>query len=254
MSSPERILTLDLGNSVISGGVWEGERLVDGKWVLPTPGPEMPSLLEARLEAQRPIDRAILGSVVPSREKLVVGIVRETLDISCKNLTWRTLTGMKLAVCRPSRVGPDRIANAVAAYRRWGGPVLAVDIGTAVTCDAVSAEFEFLGGAIAPGPRLGLRGLSEISELLPLLEPRFNVPALGRDTEGAMLSGVCWGTRGAVEFLVARIKKELNWGGRTPVAVTGGYAPAVLAGSPLRRGIDPLLTLRGLRQIAVSRR
>lgn len=158
----------------------------------------------------------------------------------------------------PERVGPDRLINAYAAERRYGAPVIVVDLGTATTVDAVNARGSFVGGAIAPGIELGLRSLASNAALLPRVEPDIPATAIGSDTPSAIQSGVVLGHVGAVRELVTRIAHELSPAGtrRPKVVVTGGFSASPIgklfvekAGTNLPAiadTLDPDLTLRGL--------
>ena len=145
----------------------------------------------------------------------------------------------------PQRVGVDRLLNALAAYRLKKSAVVVVDVGTAITVDAVSAKGEFLGGAIAPGLRLASFSLAEKTSLLPLVKVGKPSSAIGKNSEEAIKSGVFWGTVGLVDALVERVLKEL--GEEAPVVTTGGDAPLLAPHSKLICEIFPHLALEGLR-------
>ncbi len=158
----------------------------------------------------------------------------------------------------PERVGPDRLLNAYAAVRRYGSPVIVVDLGTATTVDAVDVSGAFVGGAIAPGIETGLRSLASDAALLPRVAPDVPATAIGTDTPGAIQSGVVLGHVGTVRELVTRMTQELvpARGSRPTVVVTGGFSARPLgklfvepAGPNLPAiadTLDPDLTLRGL--------
>lgn len=238
------ILTLDLGNTALTGGLWEDGRLAE-HWS----GPSSVRSLEKRLgkiSSGRRIESAILASVVPRRNAPLLTACRRRLGIDCRLLTSRTDTGLKILYADPDQVGPDRIANAVGAYRRYGGPAIVVDFGTAITFDVVSDKFEYLGGVIAPGLGISTEALFRKAALLP--RARIDLPrgVLGRETAEAIRSGVYWGTLGLVEKIIRELKKELGWGRETRLVATGGHAGLILSSSRLIRKIDPHLTLYGL--------
>jgi len=244
------ILTLDLGNSALAGGIWDAGKLVEN-WS------ESFSVrgLEKRLRGISPrhrIGSAILASVVPDRNLSLRRAVRRRLGIDCRLLTARTPTGLKNLYSNPARVGADRIANAVGAFRRYGGPAIVVDFGTAITFDVVSKDFEYLGGVIAPGLGISTEALFKKAALLPRAEIALPRGVLGRQTVEAIRSGVYWGTLGLVEKIVRELKKELGWGRETRLIATGGHARLILSRSRLIRKIDPHLTLYGLYLIAKS--
>jgi type III pantothenate kinase len=156
---------------------------------------------------------------------------------------------MPIHVERPDEVGADRLVNAYAAATLHGAPAIVVDLGTATTVTAVSAGGAFLGGAIAPGVRLGVEALATRTAKLPRVELRLPDRAIGRDTAEAIRSGVVLGHLGMLRELIDRIAGELGAeGGTAPrVVLTGGLATepwlAELAGVDV---VDPHLTLRGL--------
>ncbi len=154
-------------------------------------------------------------------------------------------TGMPLASDNPAEVGPDRIANAVAAHARLGAPCLVVDFGTSTNFDVVSARGEYVGGAIAPGVEVSLDALVARAARLGTVDLVAPASAIGRNTVSSMQAGAVLGSAGLVDGLVARIWAEL--GGRCPTVATGGLARLI---SPLCERIDevdPHLTLQGLR-------
>jgi type III pantothenate kinase len=158
---------------------------------------------------------------------------------------------LAIRVDRPGEVGADRLVNAFAAHRLHGGPLVVVDCGTATTVDAVGPDGEFLGGAIAPGLRVGLDALAERTAKLPPIELRQPERAIGRDTVGALQAGAVFGYQALVSGLLGRVRHELAEltlmdASRIRVVLTGG-----LSGAPWAQGvgadvIDPDLTLKGL--------
>lgn len=155
-------------------------------------------------------------------------------------------TGMPILYDNPKEVGADRIANAVAAYDQYGGPSIVVDFGTANTIEAISAEGEYLGGAIFPGIEISMDALFERAAALrrvELVEPR-NV--IGKSTVESIQSGAVYGYSGQVDALVERFQKEL---GDCTVVATGGLAEPILPHSHTIQHYEPWLTLQGLRII-----
>ena len=149
------------------------------------------------------------------------------------------------AVRNPESLGADRILGAAAAFERFGGPVVAVDFGTAVTLNAVSGDGTFLGGAIAPGLRMAAGALAEGTSGLPEVEPEAPESAIGRDTDEAIRSGIVLGLAAMVDGMIGRMEEEL--GGRVRAVATGGDADAV---APHCRRIEATvrhLVLEGLR-------
>jgi type III pantothenate kinase len=151
----------------------------------------------------------------------------------------------------PETIGPDRLANAVAATHRFGAPVLVVDFGTAVTFDVVDRSRNYIGGIIAPGLAAMTDYLHEKTALLPRIKIREIKSPVGRSTEHAMLVGAVHGYRSLIRGLVMELKHELN-ARRLPVVATGGYGRLIAAKLPEITAVDPLLTLEGLRLIWLS--
>jgi len=154
-------------------------------------------------------------------------------------------TGMRILYENPREVGADRIANAIAAYAQYGGPTIVVDLGTATTFTAVSAEGDFLGGAIAPGIGISVDALAVHADQLRRVELIHPPAVIGRNTITAMQSGIIYGFAGQVDGLVERMRREL--GGRTTVVATGGFAELIAPVARTIAHVDPLLTLEGLR-------
>ena len=144
-------------------------------------------------------------------------------------------------------MGPDRIANAVAAYHKYGGPVIVVDFGTATTFDAISENGDYMGGAIAPGIMTATDALFAKAARLPRIELVRPPQAIGRTTVQSMQSGIIFGFAGQTDALVKRIAAEL--GGSPRVVATGGHAQLVASESETITDVDPTLTLEGLHLI-----
>jgi len=153
----------------------------------------------------------------------------------------------------PRTIGPDRLANAVAARAHYGAPVVVVDFGTAVTFDVVNASGNYIGGIIAPGLAAMTDYLHEKTALLPRIRIRDTRAVVGKNTREAMLIGAVHGYRGLVHELIRRLKKELG-ARRLPVVATGGCARLIAAGLPEISAVDPGLTLEGLRLEWMARR
>ena len=154
-------------------------------------------------------------------------------------------TGMRILYDNPREVGADRIANAIAAYAQYGGPTIVVDFGTATTFTAVSADGDFLGGAIAPGIGISVDALAAHADQLRRVELTHPPSVIGRNTIAAMQSGILYGFAGQVDGLVDRMCREL--GERTTVVATGGFAELIAPAARSIAHVDPLLVLEGLR-------
>jgi len=250
------ILVLDVGNTSTTIGVLDGERLVH-TWRIrtdPRTTDELGSLL-LQLLAHRGVEPDVLvgamaGLVVPSMRYAVEEACRRYLAIECRFVGQGTRTGMKLRVQNPREVGADRIANAVAALHRWGGPVVVVDLGSATTVDAVNGAGEFVGGAIAPGFRVAGEALFGHAAQLPRVElapPPAGV--IGRNTRHAVQSGLFHGFVGMIDHLATQVRAAMapaDDPGLVRVVGTGDYATLFQDASQEIGEVDRLLTLRGL--------
>lgn len=155
--------------------------------------------------------------------------------------------GIKILIDRPEEAGADRIANAVAAKKRYKMPAVVVDLGTATTFDVLDGEGNYLGGIISPGINLAFEALYMGAAKLPRIEIRRPPRVIGRGTVGAMQSGIYWGYIGLIEGLLERIRTEQ--GGALTVIGTGGLVPLIAAGCPAIEHVDQDLTLRGIADI-----
>ncbi len=163
-------------------------------------------------------------------------------------LTAKTVRGVGIDYPKPDSIGPDRLANAVAARKRFGAPVVVVDFGTAVTFDVVNSKGNYAGGVIAPGLAAMTDYLHEKTALLPRIQIREIKNVIGKSTEAAMLAGAVHGYRGLVRGLIGELKRELKVK-NLPVVATGGYAKLIAARLPEISAVAPDLTLEGLRLV-----
>jgi type III pantothenate kinase len=194
------------------------------------------------------ISRTVIGTVVPAALYHLRRLCREWFAaeplIARASLDW----GFEIRVDRPDEVGADRLLNALGAHRRFGGPLVVVDFGTATTFDVVDGDGGYVGGVIAPGINLSIEALHRAAARLPRIGIGRPQAVIGRSTVPAMQSGVYWGYVGLVEGLVTRIKAE--YGAPLKVVATGGLAPLFAEGTAMIEQIDPDLTLDGLRLLA----
>ena len=196
------------------------------------------------------ISGAALCSVVPRATPFVKKFAAQfgtTIE-----LTPKTLRGVGIDYPKPNSIGPDRLANAVAAKFHFGAPVVVVDFGTAVTFDVVDAKGNYVGGIIAPGLAAMTDYLHEKTALLPKIKIREIKTAIGKSTESAMLIGAVQGYRGLVRELIGELKRELKVK-KLPVVATGGYARLIAAKLPEISQVSPDLTLEGLRLVWQAR-
>ncbi len=191
-------------------------------------------------------EAAILCSVVPEKGEVIREFIapRRVLSVTAK-----TKLGVGVDYPQPGTIGADRLANAAAAFEKFGGPCVVVDFGTALTFDIISPDGKYIGGVIAPGLEAMTDYLHQRTALLPkisLLEPP---SVIGKSTKHAMLAGAVYGYRGLVREILEEIKKELGWKKKLKVVGTGGYAELIAAKLPEIASVQPELTLDGLRII-----
>jgi type III pantothenate kinase len=177
----------------------------------------------------------------------VQGVLRRLWGSEALELSHRGLGGLWIDYPKPATIGPDRLANALAAWGRWGAPVLVLDFGTAMTVDVVDRRGCYVGGVIAPGLAAMTDYLHEKTALLPRIRIGAVRRALGRSTVEAMRIGVVRGYRGLIRGLLGDLRQELG-GRRPPVVATGGYAALMAAQVPEIDRVEPALTLDGVRR------
>ena len=193
------------------------------------------------------ISGVALASVVPPLTSSFVEMCQRFLKRDPLVVGPGIKTGVKVLIDYPAEVGADRILNALATHRLHGSPAIVVDFGTATTFDAVSAEGNYLGGAIAPGLGIAAEALFSRTAKLQRIELLAPPAAVGRNTVHAMQSGLILGYVGLIEGLVERIRAEL--GGQARVIGTGGLAPLLAQETNIIEIVDQMLTLEGLRLI-----
>jgi type III pantothenate kinase len=248
------ILALDAGNSNITIGVFDGSKLVR-HWRLRTvhdqTADEWGVLLVnlfalADMEFQR-IHGIIIASVVPPLDSTLAAMGRRYFNREPMFVTSATDTGLTVLYDNPHEVGADRIVNSVAALHKYGGPCVIVDLGTAITFDAVTANREYLGGLICPGIGMSVQGLFTKTARLPLVDFREPDRVIGKNTVTSMQSGLYYGAIGMVDGILERLIKEL--GPETKAVATGGQAEVIVRSSRYVRQVDEDLTIEGLQLI-----
>jgi type III pantothenate kinase len=248
------LLAIDLGNTQTHIGMFRGHELVEN-WrlatVRETTGDELATLLVSLLELRglklADVDAAILSSVVPQLTPEYERLAERYLPGELIVVGPGMRTGMAIRTERPQELGTDRLVNAVAAYDKCDGACVVADFGTTINFDAVSAAGELLGAAIAPGVDISLEALHQRTAKLPKVELKEPQAAIGRDTVGAVMSGVVYGFAGCVDGIVSRIRDEL--GDEATAIATGGLAEAITPFCEEIDEVDDFLTLTGLRLI-----
>lgn len=253
------LLAVDVGNTNIVLGVFQEERL-RATWRIATDvhkeADEYAVLIMSLFSHQgipaSAIKAAILASVVPPLIATMEEVCQRYFRVSPLVVGTGIRTGVRILYDNPRDVGADRIVNALAAYRLYGGPVIVVDFGTATVFDAVSKDGDYLGGAIAPGIGIATEALFERAAKLPRIELVRPKQAIGKNTVSSMQAGIIFGYVGLIEGLVARFRQEL--GGSVRVVATGGLAGTIAKETPVIEHVEPDLTLMGLRLIYEANR
>ena len=247
------ILLFDIGNTHTHMGL-ANDRRVMKQINIPTLtwlGGSAPGLV-AKFVGRAAITGAALCSVVPRVTPRVKRAILKLYEADALELSPATIAVVGINYPRPESIGPDRLANAVAACEHFGAPVVVVDFGTAVTFDVVDTRGDYVGGIIAPGLAAMTDYLHEKTALLPQIRIREVDAVVGKNTEQAMLIGAVHGYRGLVRELIGELKRELKVK-NLPVVATGGYAKLMAAKLPEITAVEPGLTLEGLRLVWAKR-
>ncbi len=259
MSAPV-LLVIDVGNTNVSLGVFDyddspggAEARLAQHWRVSThqeqTSDELVISLSALFAAENrrinEITDVILSSVVPPVVPIWERVSTKLFGRLPQIVGPGMRTGMPVRYENPHEVGADRIVNAVAAYELFGGPIIAVDFGTATTFDCISGLGEYLGGVICPGIHISMEALFERASKLHRVEIARPKSVIGRTTTGALQSGLLYGYAGLVDSMVGRIREEL--GADSKVIATGGLARRIAQESKAIEQVAPFLTLDGLR-------
>lgn len=252
------LLAMDVGNTHTVIGALDEQGTVMHRWRVSTRawttdelGMLLRQLLRDRELSASDVHRTIVCCVAPS--------VRYTVDKACRRYLQQeplmvgsgVRTGMRVRTDNPREVGPDRIVNAIAAFARWGGPVVVIGLNTATTVDCVNANGEYVGGAIAPGFRISADALFSQTARLPHVEAERTAGVIGTNTIQSMQAGMFWGYVGLVDGLALRSKQELAGEDVWPRCVaTGQMAHFVGRDCKEIDEIDESLTLRGLHLVS----
>lgn len=248
------LLTIDAGNTNITMGLYQNETLTN-HWRLATIHEHMPDeyglkfigLLSHAGYSPNDLTGICMASVVPPLTGKIVDACQTYLHQSPLVVDAGVKTGVRIRYEDPRAVGADRIVDAAAVQKLYGGPACVVDFGTGTTFDAITAEGDYLGGAIAPGINIGADALFQRTAKLPRVDIQKPPSVIGRNTVHAVQSGLFFGYVAMVEGMVARFRQEL--GASMKVIATGGLAEIVARETPVIQIIAPWLTLDGLRLI-----
>jgi type III pantothenate kinase len=248
------LLTIDIGNTNLTIGLYKGNEL-NAHWRLATDHNRMPDeyglqllgLVEHAGYKSADLTGVALASVVPPLTGRVQQACREYLHQEALVVDTGVKTGIRIRYEDPRQVGADRVCDAVAVMRLYGGPACVVDFGTATTFNAVTKDGEYLGGAITAGVNLAAEALFARAAKLPRIDLQRPPSVIGRNTNHAIQSGLLFGYVSMVEGMVARFRREL--GPEMKVIATGGLAETIANETDVIEIIAPWLTLDGLRII-----
>ena len=246
------LLAIDIGNTNVTIGVFDGDDLRT-TFRFATDTRKMPDeyavtinqLLPLQGMALGDIDAVALCSVVPPLTPSFVDLARTYFDVEPLEVGSGTRTGIRVRYDAPRDVGADRVVDAAAAFKMFGGPVIVVDVGTATVFDAVNDQGDYLGGAIAPGISIAADSLFHSTAMLRRVELAPPPTAIGRNTIHALQAGLVLGYSELVKGMVGRFKNEL--GEHASVIATGGLADVVASEAGVFDSVDPNLTLTGLK-------
>lgn len=251
------LLVIDVGNTNIVLGIFKGKKLVYD-WRISTDrektADEYGLMLMQIMDSQNikidNINDIIISSVVPNIMDIFPEICEKYFNIKPIIIGPGVKTGMNILYDNPKEVGADRIVNGVAAFEKYGGPLIAVDLGTAITFDVINQKGDYLGGAICPGVKISADALFQRASKLPKVEILKPEKIIGKNTVNSMQAGLFYGYVGMIDYIIENIIKEINFSVEdVKVIATGGYSRLFLNESKYIQKTDQMLTLDGLRII-----
>lgn len=247
------LLAIDIGNTNIVIGAMEGMQLITSfRLMTQTPrtsdeyGIMIVDLLRQRGIEAKTITAVIISSVVPDIMYSFTNAIKRYLEQTAMIVGPGLKTGLAVRTDNPREVGADRIVNCVAAYDLYGGPCVAIDFGTSTTYDIVNQKGEFIGGLITPGIRICADALWQRAAQLPHMEIKKTKGILDcKNTVSSMQSGLIYGYIGQIEYIINKIKEEMQCE-TLKVVATGGLSKVIQDGTQVIEYYDSLLTLKGL--------
>lgn len=249
------ILVVDVGNTNITFGVYEGRKLKTTFRMMSRQsrtsdeyGISLRELLRVNDVDYKDIEGTIIASVVPNVMHSLVGGITRYIGRAPIIVGPGIKTGIKIVTENPREIGPDRIVDAVAAYELYGGPVLVLDFGTATTYDLVTGDGCFSAGITAPGIKISAQALWQGTAKLPEIEIRKPKSILAQETISSMQAGLVYGQIGQTEYIINRVRKESGYENLKVVA-TGGLGSIIADETDAIQIYDRGLTLEGLRII-----
>jgi type III pantothenate kinase len=243
------LLAVDVGNTQTVFGLFEGEQLVE-HWRIATErnrsGDELGAMFKSFLDLER-ADGICVSTTVPQLARAYADFAARYTQAELLEVGPGVKTGMPMRYDDPREVGPDRIANAVAASVRYGAPCIVVDFGTSTNFDVVSPDGEYVGGVLAPGVEISMDALFQRAARLFKVDYAEPPTVIAKTTAASLQSGLVYGFAGQVDGIVERIRGELGVNAQT--VATGGLAELIAPHARTLERVDPFLTLEGLRLI-----
>src|SRR6266540_894041 len=241
------LLAVDVGNTQTVFGLFDGAELTE-HWRIATErsrsGDELGAMFRGFLDLAR-VDGICVSTTVPQLARSYAEFVERYTKAELLEVGPGVKTGIPMRYDDPREVGPDRIANAVAATARYGSPCIVVDFGTSTNFDVVSADGEYVGGVLAPGIEVSMDALFERAARLFKVDFVEPPSVIAKNTASSLQSGLVYGFAGQVDGIVERI-----WGGlgeEAQTVATGGLADLIVPHARTLDRVDPFLTLEGLR-------
>ena len=249
------VLVVDVGNTNITCGVYEKDELITTFRIttkIPRTSDEYGVLFRDMLSynniSTEDIEGVIIASVVPNVMHALIGAINRYMDKNPLIVGPGIKTGIMITSDNPKEIGPDRIVDAVAAYVKYGGPVLVLDFGTATTYDLVTEDGKFPVGITAPGIRISAKALWEDTAKLPEIEIKKPKSILATETISSMQAGLVYGQIGQTEYIIKKVKEETGYANLKVVA-TGGLGRIIANETDSIDVYDSALTLDGLKII-----
>jgi type III pantothenate kinase len=250
------LLALDIGNTNTVAGIFDGTSLLHQNRIVTNRDSTAEQLVDSyanwltqsKVEKEK-IRSAIICSVVPLVTAAFTQMVQSLFKIDALILSSELPLPIKIDIDAPRQVGADRIANAVAAFSKYGGECIVVDFGTATNFDIVNKSGDYIGGVLLPGPETSMAELARKAAQLHLVDIEPPQKVIGRTTSEALMSGLFFGTVGQIDYMVERIIDEANFN-KPAVIATGGLAEKFVSYSKYIQRSEPDLTLEGLRIIS----
>jgi type III pantothenate kinase len=243
------LLAMDVGNTQTVFGVFDGADLRE-HWRVATErsrsGDELGALYGNFLDFST-VDGVALASTVPQLHRAYQDFAKDYVRAELLELGPGIKTGVPIRYDDPREVGPDRIANAVAAVERYGSPCIVVDFGTSTNFDVVSSDGEYVGGVLAPGIEVSMDALFQRAARLFKVDFVEPPTVIAKNTAASLQSGLVYGFAGQVDGIVERIRGELGEDAQT--VATGGLADLIVPHARTLDRVDPFLTLEGLRLV-----